>query len=84
MDTGISGNRHRARTPGQRIAAAVKVSRAAEAQEYRPIADESYLAALAKRMADALGLPLATAARRVREVAVSAGAPLDGGGDSRW
>jgi len=78
-------SKHRLRNPQQRIAAAVKVSRAAEAaHRYRPVADESYLAALSERMAVALGLPLATAKARVAAVAVSPGAPLDPGGDARW
>jgi len=70
-----------------KISTAQRVSEsfAAQRQRYRPVVDESYLAALSERMAAALGLPLATAARRVREVAVSAGAgQLDAGGDARW
>jgi len=46
--------------------------------------DEAYLAALAERMAAALDLPLKVAKARVMQVAVSAGAPLDSGGDARW
>ena len=79
----ISRHRHRLRNPQQRIAAAVKVSRAAESsQRYRPVADESYLAALAVRMADALGLPLKVAKARVEQMSISAGAARDASGDA--
>src|SRR5262245_2400049 len=86
---GIS-NRHRHREQRQRIGVAMRVSEAhdrraaAEPHRMRPVADEAYLRQLSERMADALGLPLATAKARVQAVAVSAGGPLDGGGDARW
>jgi hypothetical protein len=85
MDTGIS-NRHRGRTRSQRISVMVKISasaderRAADAQRYRPVADEAFLDQLARRLAEVALLPLATARRHVRALAISAGQPLDGGG----
>jgi len=82
MHLGIS-NRHRHRSRHQKISAALRVSESS-AQRYRPVADAAYLDQLSRRMATALGLPLALAARRVREVAVSAGGSLDPGGDARW
>ena len=45
--------------------------------------DAAFLAELAERLAVTARLPLATAKARVQAVAVSAGAPLDGGGDAR-
>ena len=62
----------------------VKVSEAHDRHRLRPLIDQHYLAALSERMADALGLPLATAKARVQQLAVSATGTLDPGGDARW
>ena len=80
---GISSTR-RHRSQRQRVGVMVKISRAAEAQRYRPVADAAFLDQLARRFADTCLLPLRVAKARVEQMSISAGAARDAGGDARW